>query len=107
MMLPSRADRQHASSPETAGDASTDLTALIAEIRATRQLLAALDGLSAAYGSLFSITVAVARLRLACLDASLHARGVDDGNLLWFVDRSQEARALGSRDASTRQTGGA
>jgi hypothetical protein len=75
--------------PHGATSENSDLVALAAEIQATRQLLANLDGLAADYGPLFDIIAAVARERLPALEAALNAAGAppadETGVLQWFI----------------------
>ena len=69
------------------------ITALAAEIRATRQLLANLDELSNEYGSLFDVVASVVRGRLDVREATLaEAQGGKPQNLLWFVTQERADR---------------
>lgn len=63
---------------------------LVAEIRASRQLLADLDMLSEKYGALFAPVASTVRDRLDAREAVLAAaQNGAQGNLLWFVTRER------------------
>ncbi len=110
---PTRAARRAASSSRRRKTESPNdippIAALVAEIRATRQLLANLDELSDEYGSLFDVVASVVRSRLDVREAALAAaQSGQPKNLLWFVTRERSAeqrRKTALDDADDRGEG--